>query len=202
MRRILFIILLNSIFYFTYSQTESFKTNVSVTGLWSLKGFKIYDFAATPVGIIPFWYPGTQINAERRFGEKIGLGVAFSMQRMGLNYIDWSFINEDNRWDVGDFTTTLDRYNIGIKLLYHYNSEEYMTFYSGVRVGYSFWRYATNQVDPRYKISSIDYGRDESYSMQIIVMGFQYYIYKQVGFTGELALGNPFFLSAGLVCRF
>lgn len=175
---------------------------MSATGLLSLKGFKIDDLAATPVGIIPFWYPGTQMSLERRFGEKIAEGAVVSMQRMGINYNDWSFVNEDINWDNGNFTTLIDRYNFGFKLLYHYSSEEYMTFYSGVRASYSSWKYTTNHADVRYKLSSIDYGRDKNYSIQIIAVGFHYHIYEQIGFTGELAIGNPYFLTAGIVSRF
>jgi hypothetical protein len=92
-------------------------------------------------------------------------------------------------------TERLTRFNVGLRLLYHFRNDNAADIYAGARIGLSFW---TDQSNPEGFYS---HGSYTATSIQAF-MGLRKTINSYLGAYIEGGIGTPYFIDLGLYYKF
>jgi hypothetical protein len=129
---------------------------------------------------------------------KISFGAVFAYQAIRVGYEDYTYEEDDNLL-VDDFYTELTRLNFSVRALYLYNPTQTLHFYSGLRLGLSNWSADTNVADVNYDPDPlINVALEAGFAPQLILLGTDFELARHWSLGGELAIGAPYFISAGL----
>jgi opacity protein-like surface antigen len=144
--------------------------------------------------------PAFQLTYDYDISNWFSLGLAGSYQLMGIDYEDYSYIDENNEVVYEDFTTDITRMNFALRALFHYGNFDRIDMYSGVRLGYTNWGFSSDSSDPLY--DSDDVLKGGGFAPQVVAFGIRGYFTDNIGINVELAIGPPSYMSAGLNFRF
>ncbi len=173
------------------AQTSQGQSVLSINGGFSLAG-ALFGLANLDDQVDASAPPALQLTYDHAVNNRISLGGGLSYQRFKLAYSDYG---EDNE----DFDLRVSRFNVGLRGLVHYGSNEELDMYSGVRVGLSNWSFTGGPDDPEFdppKTAGV------TFAPQLILFGLRGYITEQLGFNGELGIGAPHVFTMGLSYRF
>lgn len=101
-----------------------------------------------------------------------------------------------------DGNVDVDRFNVGVRGLFHYGSNPNLDMYSGVRVGLNIW-------NPTFKAATEEFKEDFEAdfsgvlpSIQFVAFGLRGYFTQNFGLNMEVALGAPYYFTVGVNYRF
>lgn len=198
---IVLIILLTAFGTKVKAQNEIGQTDISIGLGGSLIGvyFSSENFAPGAESEVSGVF---SVTAETAFHKNFSVGLSVSHQQLRLNYTDYQWYNEDDSvFVVSTFYEGLNRTNIAIRALWHFNLGAFnprFDPYLGLRSGYSLWRYNHNSPDPDWQ--ELDLKRNWlSYQ---IVLGAKAYFTDHFGVHFELGLGSPYLIDVGLNYKF
>ena len=122
----------------------------------------------------------------------IGGGVSYnSFSLINPNY---SYVNSSGVIVEESISVKYSRVNLCLRPLYHWGKRENFEWFTGLRLGYSFWTATLQTTDPYYKD---DYFRRDMYSAQLL-FGSRAFLTDLVALTFDLGIGAPYFASLGL----
>jgi hypothetical protein len=148
--------------------------------------------------------PALITHTDVGLGKKISIGPSASYQSIRYYY--------DRDTDLGKvrYKDVVTRANIGGRILVHMGDEEDADNdkYMGVRVGYTYWKYSSDNPDgyqisnqPRSIRTVLKTGKLIHTSTQL-VFGYRHYFNRFIGINYEFSIGGPVFFSAGVTSRF
>lgn len=130
--------------------------------------------------------------------ERLSLGAGIAFQQVGAFYENYQYEN-NGATVTEDINAKLVRLNFSARALFWYNPQSTFRVYSGVRLGISNWRADTNTGDPNFDIDQyINIALGAAFAPQLILIGGDFPLNQSLHFGGELAIGAPYFISAGL----
>ncbi len=191
-----------------YKSTIKFNAGMSITGNWinSLKNPLIKKSFALPVGQLSYNY-----HAEKW----IAIGGS-----VGYQYYDFNLFPLDSTSNKSFISANLDKLNFMIRPTFYYVNQESLNLYSGLGFGITFWRLSvettelkqyverilpqmvSNFVLPRIPLADKYSFWTYMFATQITLLGIEGYFTNNFGANAEIALGSPYFLSAGINYRF
>ena len=131
------------------------------------------------------------------------LGINGGFQKLQQNITGFSFDVGDSLYTVDKFNYSLNRTNIGICAKIYYDNNNKVDIYSGVKMGLSIFKINVDVNDDllvneleknlRFPLSTP--------SFQLIIMGIKYYPTQYLGFFGEVGIGAPAIVQAGISVR-
>ena len=145
--------------------------------------------------------PALQISGDYYVDPKFSVGAAVSYQQFNINLNHWKYLDEiTSQYTIVDFSTKVTRTQIGARALFHFYNKKKLDMFSGLRFGPTIWKATTNSPDPKYEaLGSLQGG---AFAVQLIVFGLRGYLTDNIGLDFELAVGSPYYASAGINCRF
>jgi hypothetical protein len=128
-------------------------------------------------------------------------------------------LNIGDRYYEGSLTGRLNRTNVGVRLLGHYVNNERFDLYSGLRVGANIYRASATIESPDFEdvdvvgavldkiglnFLNLNTARISGTrpTLQVIPLGFRFYVTDRLGIGAESALGPTQYLSANVNFRF
>ncbi|MFP4092417.1 MAG: outer membrane beta-barrel protein [Cyclobacteriaceae bacterium] len=145
--------------------------------------------------------PVFDLSYEYFYSPNISLGVAVAYQAIGISYEDYAY-EENGNTITRDFSTELTRLNFSVKASYWYNPQSKAKFYSGLRLGLSNWSADTNVADPTYDPDRfINVVLGAAFAPQLVLIGTDIGLDANWQLGGELAIGAPYFMAAGVSYR-
>ncbi|MFZ4544390.1 MAG: outer membrane beta-barrel protein [Saprospiraceae bacterium] len=123
---------------------------------------------------------------------------------------------------IGEVTISIPRTTFAARFLFHYGNSNYFDCYSGIRLGIGIWSPKINaEISPgvaeaviqsvigsnfRFGSGIIDKLPSKvtfvATQFQVIPIGVRWFFTDHLGVNAELAVGSPYFLSAGANYRF
>ncbi len=173
---------------------------VGVNGAFSLVGLVVtstFHAANTIAGVSTSVIPGISGTVDYGITDRFSLGVAQFYQ--GAN-VKWSSYQDSlGNTVTGNFHYRFARNNTAIRALFHFGDNDDLDPYFGLRLGYSYWSSSTNAPNI--------YGLDvtkliKPHFWPQAIFGIRYFFTANIGVNAELALGFPYYLSAGVNARF
>ncbi|MFN8345878.1 MAG: hypothetical protein U0X91_12775 [Spirosomataceae bacterium] len=159
-----------------------------------------------------------QLNLAYDYGvnQWFSIGGAVSYNKVSLDLNDVKYKKTEN---LGNVTLGVSRVTLGARALFHYGNANRIDMYSGVRLGIGIWAVSANSSLADSKLDEVFKeaggggiwrtllgnklgGGFAMPQVQLIAFGLRGYITENIGLNGELALGSPYFLSAGINFRF
>lgn len=145
--------------------------------------------------------PSLHLAYDYFYSDRISLGAAFAYQQIGVSYQNYTF-EEDGQAVTDNYSTDARRIHISARALYWYNPQSNFRLYSGVRLGVSNWTADTTVPDPTYDPDRfINLALGANFSPQLVVLGTDLALGSGWNISGELAIGAPYFASAGVAYR-
>lgn len=187
------------------TEDDKHKVVVAANAGQSLAGFVLKQFSVyanqNEVGISIKQSPALQLSGDYYVSPLFSFGAAISYQQFTLDFNKWKYLNEvTNITEIVDFRTKVTRTQIGARALLHYYNKKKLDMFSGIRFGPTIWEATTNSPDPKYEaLGSLKGG---SFAFQLIYFGLRGYLTDNIGLNFELAVGSPYYASAGVNCRF
>jgi opacity protein-like surface antigen len=142
--------------------------------------------------------PGISGTVDYGVTDRFSLGIAHFYQSFNIKwngYTDSSGFNQ-----TGDFHYRATRQNTAIRALFHFGDNDDLDPYFGIRLGYSYWSHSTNVTNVGSNFFSVD--KLASHFWPQAIFGIRYFFTQNIGVNAELALGFPYYLSAGINVRF
>ena len=144
-----------------------------------------------------FHTPVFLFAVDHAIANNFSVGVAASHQRLGIDILDYEYENS-----VGDYVNEevrfkMDRINLGVRPLVHFDFGSDLDFYMGARIGYQFWTITNNSSDPAINDPT---SFEERTTFQPL-MGLRADLNRVVGLHGELAIGSPYLAMVGINFR-
>lgn len=210
-KNLLFVVVLLLIGQVAWAQNMETRQNFSLNTGFSLTGALLRGSQAfgnlitsdslsignpTTVTVVP----ALQLNYDYALSKRISLGVGASYQNFGLESKNnrMIFLDNDLNPTNEDFAAQIHRFNVGLRVLFHYLPEGKADLYSGARLGWTHWRTpVTLEGDP----AAWETFTNNFFAAQFIPLGFRYTISQGFGFNIETGIGAPHFLSLGLNYR-
>ena len=228
--RLLFSVLLLVLSEQLFAQNSNFKNEFSVNIGANAFGLVSKDLGAnTTPGEVQYKYgkfnrtPTFQLAYDRSIVDWFSAGAAISYNHASYKYDGLEY----NGQKLGTAALTAGRTTLSTRLLLHYFNKGNWDFYSGGRLGLGIWtgRLSLDVEDglEQELIAEIDknltgivprFIRNRLVNnlsvragfiapqVQIIPIGVRGHFNNNIGIGAELALGSPYFLSAGLNYRF
>lgn len=132
-------------------------------------------------------------------------GVVGSYQRIkgDVSNIPYKKAFGDGTTKYTDVQFMYTQYYLGLRPLFHVVHMEKVHIYTGFSFGVQYQVAISNGTVPEVPIDSV-VTRGIGYALifQHIPIGMRYYITDQLGVTGEIAIGQPYFIATGLQYRF
>lgn len=179
-------------------RTKAWQSNLSLGIGGSLYNIKI---GGEPLGTILLSSNYDSINYENtvvlmaaydlKILKFLSVGAAYSYQ--DLSY-DYSVFRTDTITYRGNFTDEVKRTNIGVRILYYFQDTDDLDIYTGLRAGYTEWKMRRT-----FEEDFTGY-RKNKYKMQA-VFGVRAFLHKNIGFMGEVGIGDPYLWTLGLCAR-
>ena len=155
--------------------------------------------------------PTFNFNYDYAITNVFSLGLAIGYNRLGLEFNDLDYTSNDGETFIrGDLAAGLSRTSITIRPLFHYGRSEKVDMYSGLRVGGAIWTLKftgdgeAKARDQFQKSLSGAFGRGATVvpNFGLTLFGINYYPITNLGFGGELNIGQPYSVAASVNFRF
>ena len=142
--------------------------------------------------------PTLNLAYDYFYTKKISLGLALSYQSIDVTYRNYSY-EDEGQTITDDYGTQLRRFNASVRGLYWYNPESQVRLYSGLRLGFSNWSADTTVPDPTYDPDRfINFALGANFAPQLLLLGTDISLGSGWNINGELAVGPPYFVAAGV----
>ncbi|MDT8309269.1 MAG: hypothetical protein RQ866_07040 [Bacteroidales bacterium] len=149
--------------------------------------------------------PVFQLSGDYHINKNISIGIAGAYHPVSISWDDPDIPSVDNDGRIGDFEMSLNRINIGIRGLIHYDYTDNVDLYSGIRLGVNIWNVNFSSHDPEinegfHALNNFPSGIMPGF--QIIPFGITVYLEDIIGLNAEFCIGQPYFLTAGVKMKF
>lgn len=213
-----------------FAQNSTFKNEFSALVGANAFGLVSKDLGANATsGEVQYRYgkfsrtPTFQVAYDRSVVNWFSVGAALSYNRAKYEYEGLEYKGKL----VGNAALTAGRTTLGVRLLFHYFNDKNWDFYSGGRLGLGIWTGRLSlDIDEGLEqelIAEIDQNLSGivprfirkrlinnlgvragfvAPQIQVIPIGVRAHLNNNIGIGAELALGSPYFLSAGIQYRF
>lgn len=142
--------------------------------------------------------PALHIEYNYFFYERLSLGVGIAYQQISAFYDGYEY-ESGGETITENINAELTRLNFSARALFWYNPNSTFRLYSGLRLGVSNWRADTNTGDPNFDIDQyINIALGAAFAPQLILVGGDIPINEALHVGGELSIGSPYFISAGV----
>jgi hypothetical protein len=134
--------------------------------------------------------------------KRLSVGLAYSHK-----VFYWSDVFQDTIQGVpalASVNVNIQKRNYALRCLYHFGNSENFEFYSGLRVGFTYWKFGIDAEGEvaTYGTPSSKFSVPASYPSIQAIGGFRHYIGRVFGWFGEVGFGtSPYFCSVGLNVR-
>lgn len=146
--------------------------------------------------------PALLATYDYALADKFSLGVAFSYQSFSAQINGYEYINSmGDTISNASFKNTTTRINYAIRPLFHMGSSEDMDVYMGARIGFTKWNTKTDNLDPYYDPAA-DWDFLTNRVRTQVLFGLRYFFSDYIGVNGEIAIGTPYYMMAGLNFKF
>ena len=187
----------------TQAQSEEYPVNIGVDISASAAGFAL-NFIGNAIetigtGTANISYtstPGIQATVDYGINKWFSLGVAGYYQSFNGTIPDYN----DGITTFDEAKISIQRYNVGLRPLFHYGNQPQLDMYSGLRLGYTGWEFASDELSEA-DLDAIRLSR-AGFRVQLIAFGIRGYFNEWLGLGMEVALGSPHYLMGGVNIRF
>lgn len=187
-----------------YTHVFSAGAGYSLTGSVVKKAFTLLELSSEVETSVT---PALQLTYDHGFNNWFSVGLAGSIQSMQFNY-DGDFTYDSDGDDELDSTVTgvwdlsTNRYNVALRLLFHYGNDGEMDLYSGVRPGMTGWLSSfSSDVEGVESEDVSDTFNGSRVSFAIIPIGIRGYLNDYIGLNFELNFGSPYLAYGGICFR-
>ena len=147
------------------------------------------------------------INGMYDYGlsEIISIGGAISYQHISQSYSKVISVTSAGANKMASFVDEYNRTNVAFRLLVHKERGEQFDFYTGLRIGMTFWGYRFGSLNgyDGGKIIIFDRPYEKKGTLKFqAVLGARVYVSEDWGINGEVALGPSYFANLGVSYRF
>lgn len=210
MKKILFLSIIFGMLFFSTSNVKA--QNVegeSVIGAnvgFSMVGAFFGAFTTVNTDEVQFFVtPAFQLSYDYAVTDIISLGLAGSYQNIGVDIMDYQYVNGQGDLITEDYRSSFSRSTIAMRTLFHYGlANDQFDLYSGLRVGMLFRNGKTTSTDPDVDaITDLGLGLwNRRLNTQLILLGARGYVTDNIAINLEFGLGAPHFASLGAAFRF
>ena len=154
--------------------------------------------------------PNIGVTADYGLLKWLSIGIAGSYQSETINWTPTDFGFNNGQPFSYPYTDKVTRINIAGRILFHLVRSEHFDFYTGFRIGASFWHDVSYSPDTVNSIS-MAYLKSPAYFIDkanLVVGSFQYlvglseYLNSNIGLHLELGFGSPYLAAGGITFRF
>jgi hypothetical protein len=230
MKKIISVVLFNCITLFSYAQSADFRNVISFNVGANTFGLVSGDLGANAEPNEPQYKYGKFSNTPTfQLAWDYGITKWFSAGVAGsYNSAKYTFDNlEYNGKKIGTANLTANRTTLTTRLFLHYGNNNNWDFYTGGRIGVGLWSGRVSvsadeglaadlvaNIDERLegyvpkfirKRLLNDLGARAGFaapSIQFVPIGVRGYFNDHIGLNAELAIGSPYYASAGVNYRF
>ena len=175
---------------------------IGANGAFSLVGLLMNSLLNTSAnniqGVTYKSFPGLSGTVDYGVTDRFSIGIAHFYQTFNIKWTGYTdssgFVN------TGDYHLRFNRQNTAIRALFHFGDNDDLDPYFGIRLGYSYWSHETNVTNVGTGFFNLD--KAASHFWPQAIFGIRYFFTPNIGVNSELALGFPYYLSAGLNVRF
>lgn len=179
------------------AQNGDYKSNIYAGAGFSLLGGLFDSLVPVTTGTgTTKSLPAIQLNYDYALTPKISAGLGFSYQGFSTDVSDYTYLNDSFNLVTEDFSATLKRTNVALRIMFHYGNAEKLDMYSGVRLGMTGWNTKTESSDPNNNLFGDAYN-GWNIALQVVPFALRYYVTDNIGLSLETAIGAPHFLSIG-----
>lgn len=140
---------------------------------------------------------------EWNLNRRLSLGINGGFQKLSQEVSGFSFTASDSLYTVDRFNYSLNRTNIGLTLKLYYDNSDQLDLYSGLKAGMSIFKIKVD-VSDNLLINELENNLRfpmTTPAFQLIIFGMKYYPTQYIGLFGELSVGAPAIVQAGLSVR-
>lgn len=159
--------------------------------------FNVTDRAI--VGLDSRVTPGISGTVDVGLSPRFSLGGAYFIQVATMNFS--SYTDTAGFVHNGDYFFRATRNNFGVRALFHFGDEDDFDPYFGVRIGMARWTTKSN-VDGYEDLGLFDATFFRNRVLPQVLFGVRYFFLPFLGVNAEIAIGFPYYLSAGVNFRF
>ncbi|PLX24240.1 MAG: hypothetical protein C0599_02895 [Salinivirgaceae bacterium] len=179
-----------------FAQNEEYKSTVTVNTGFSLVGNLLNIETSADTDFNTYSLPAFQATYDYGLAKWFSIGVAGSVQFMGVEYNDYQGMGDS-------FKTSITRTNFALRGLFHYGNDDKLDMYSGVRMGFTNWSISTDYDNPDYDADSeLSISQGFGAAPQVVLFGVRGYFNNNIGVNMEVCVGSPHYLSLGVNYRF
>ncbi|MES2590939.1 MAG: hypothetical protein V4608_03555 [Bacteroidota bacterium] len=139
----------------------------------------------------------------------VGTSVSFFGSKPFNATYDYALTNRFSLGVAGNYTNrhnaagNLSRTNLAARALYHIIEESNFDLYTGGRLGISIWEGSGFRTDYQSGLEDLTFAWKGGRKLPSFqgVFGFRYLLLGRIGVNTELAIGSPYFFSAGLSAK-
>ena len=192
------------------AQNENYPSNFSLTVSGSTIGMLLKKVDLAEIDVDGFEVaslnttgtPVLGLSYDHSINNWFSLGIAGAYQQF-QSKVEGTDTSNENGATTETFNLKLKRVNVAVRPLFHYYNKENLDLYGGLRVGYTQWAASSTATDEALEEDLVDdLPGIGGFRLQVIPFGMRYYVTENLGFNGELAIGSPHFVSAGVSYRF
>lgn len=179
------------------AQNGDYKSNIYVGAGFSLVGGLFDAVGSGSTGeVTTKSLPAIQLNYDYALTSKISAGLGFSYQGFSADVANYTFLNDSFDIVTENFSATLRRTNVALRVMFHYGNAEKLDMYSGIRLGMTGWSSKIDSSDPNNDFFG-DAFSGWGFAPQVVPFGMRFYVTDNIGLSLETAIGAPHFLSVG-----
>lgn len=169
----------------------------SLVGALMTNAFNITDRAID--GFDAHVTPGISNTVDVGLAPRFSIGGAYFIQ---VGTAKWSQYTDTAGFvHTGDYFFRASRHNFGIRALFHFGDSDDFDPYFGVRIGMARWTFKSN-VDGYEDLGLFDETFFRNRVLPQALFGVRYFFLPFLGVNAEIAIGFPYYLSAGVNFRF
>lgn len=138
--------------------------------------------------------PTISLTYDYGITHNFSIGGALSYNAFSIINPNYSYVNQGGVIIYESISVDYSRVNIAVRPLYHWGKKENFEWFTGLRLGYSFWKAEISTTDPYY---DDEYRRLNTYSFQAL-FGSRAYFTEYLAVTLELGLIDPYIAMLGI----
>ena len=162
-------------------------------------GLNIFNFIMEAVSdsLITTSTPTFTFTYDYGLARSFSIGAAVSYYQFSFINPHYSYVKSPGVIVYENISVKYSQLNLGVRPIYHWGKSESFEWYTGVRMGFSFWTAKLETTDPYYKD---DFAREDHYAFQVL-FGSRAYFTPEFGVAFDLAIFDPYFVSLGICMR-
>lgn len=192
------------------AQNDDYKHTLTVGAGYSLTGALLktaFDAAELSNDVSTYVTPAIGLTYDHGLTNWFSIGVAGTTQPMKFEYDgDFTYDSDDDGFAdstvTGNWNFKANRFNVALKLLFHYANSGKVDLYSGIRPGMTGW--STTFSSDVEGVEAEDLGTSFSgsrMSFGVIPFGMRGYFNDNIGLNFELNFGSPYLVTGGIAYR-